>query len=443
MILKKSLYNVEVDRLDNGDILLFNSSTSAFGIMNVKTQELVFNSESIDEDKVEDKDNISVMKSNGFLVDNEIDEYTRMEITGRLQRYSKTTFGLTIAPTINCNMACPYCYEEKSNKRMSEEVKTSLINFVENNIKGDKIKSFHVTWYGGEPLLEKDLILDLSKEFIKITKDNGVLYSAGIVTNGSLLDYETAKMLKNECNVTFAQITIDGLREVHNSRRILKNGMDSFGIITDNIDNCKELINISIRVNVDKSNVEEAKKLVDYFINERKWIDNSVTYYFAPVDKQTDACNAEISSCFSPNEFGKIDAELLRLIYQKGNMESITRLYPRGRAVSCGALGCNGYVLDPEGYLYKCWDVIGIKKYSVGDIFSGPRLNGEYLKWLSLDLPNDCKSCNMLPICQGGCAYARLRNGNKPICNHKTISFNENLKIVYEEFLKDKKIKAV
>lgn len=441
MKLKKSLYNVEVDKLENGNILLFNTATSAFGIMNGNTQKLYYNNGCINEDLIEDpqdKEAINILKSNGFLVEEGIDEFKRMQVSGDLQRYNQQFLGLTIAPTINCNMACPYCYEEKTAKRMNEDVKNALIKFVKNNITSNNIRSFDVTWYGGEPLLEKELITELSEEFIKITSENKVKYSAGIVTNGSLLDYETAKMLKDKCNVTFAQITIDGLRDTHNGRRILKNGADSFGIITDNIEACKDIMDISIRINVDRNNVEETKKLIDYFIDERKWTDNNVTFYFAPVAKQTDACNAEVSACLSSVEFGEIDSQLLRYIYQKGNMKNIDRVYPRGRFVICGATAANGYVVDPEGYLYKCWDIVGIKENRVGDIFNGPRLNKEYLTWLSLELPEECKACSILPICQGGCPYERLRNGNKPSCSYKKYSYKENLRITYEDFAKNK-----
>ncbi|WP_446899648.1 radical SAM protein [Clostridium sp. LBM24168] len=218
-----------------------------------------------------------LMKEHGFLVDKDIDEYKRLKIAGDMQRYNTQNFGLTIAPTINCNMECPYCYEEKSNKRMSEDVQNGLINYIEKNIIHSNIKSFHTTWYGGEPLLEKDLILNLSRKFIKLTNDNGIRYSASIVTNGSLLDYNTAKMLKEECYINFAQITIDGLGNIHNNRRKLKNGQNSFNLITNNINNCKELINIPIRVNVDRTNIYDTKNLIKYFIDERKWTDDTVT----------------------------------------------------------------------------------------------------------------------------------------------------------------------
>lgn len=434
-MLRKSIYNIEIDKLDNGDVLLFNSNTSAFGVMDVETQELYY-TDIIDEYKINNEninENIHIMQTNGFLVDVKTDEYKQMNALSRIMRYSKTGFKLAIAPTMNCNMNCPYCYEEKNSKRMNEEIKNALINFVEKNIIETKMESFHVTWYGGEPLLEKNIILELSKKFIKITEKNGVQYSASIITNGSLLDFETAKMLKNDCKVGLAQITIDGLDNVHNNRRILKNGMNSFGMIINNIEKCKGILNVSIRVNIDKSNIANTEDLINYFINEKKWIDNEITYYFAPV---TDTCNSDINSCFSSREFGEIDSQLLRLIYEKGNISSINMIYPRSRLSACGALQFNNYVVDPDGLLYKCWETIGLKEYSVGNIFSGPVLNDELANWLTLDVPQNCIKCNTLPICQAGCPYERIKSNSEQKCSHVVYSFKEKLKITYDHFSK-------
>lgn len=402
MILKKSMYDIEVDKLDTGDILLFNSATASYGIMNLKTQRLFDELNLIDEANLkdaEDKNSINIMKKEGFLVNKEMDEYMNLKTLGEISKYNSTGFSLTIAPTMDCNMACPYCYENKTKKIMDENTKNQLIKYVESRICNSDVKSFFVTWYGGEPLLQKNIILDLSKAFIHICNENKVKYSAGIITNGTLLDYETAKMLKNECYVSTAQVTIDGLKKVNNTRRLLKDGSDSFEMITNNIDNCKALIHFSIRVNVDKNNIDETKKLVDYFINEKKWKDGSVNYYFAPVEDITDYCNIDNNStCYSYEEFGQINSGLLRLMYENGNMDSINITYPKVRLISCGAITYDkGYVVDSDGDLYKCWNMIGMKDKTVGDIFNGPILNKEYAEFLKLDLPQKCESCDKVP----------------------------------------------
>lgn len=435
-MLKKSMYNVEIDKSDNKGVLLFNSKTLALGILNKDTQE-IYKYDKIDKSDIENdeiKKNIELMIQNGFLVDENIDEYKLVELMGRMVRYSGERFTLTITPSLDCNMACPYCYEKKKAKKLDENKINLLISFVKKNIEQTNPKYFSVNWYGGEPLLEKGIIKRLSKEFIEIARLNNIKYSSYIITNGTLLDYDTAKMLKDDCNITNAQITIDGLKETHNSRRLLINGEDSFDIISNNIDKCKEIIKIAIRVNLDKTNVNEAEKLIEYFVNEKKW-GNYLQFYFAPVlYRPTEACSANIHECFTMSEFGEIDSELLKRIYEKNGNSFVKDIYPRSLFVPCGAVTVNSFVVDAEGYFYTCWDLVGISEHSIGNLWEqGPVLNKEYIEWLSIETPNECTKCKLLCLCQGGCPHIRLRNGNQPQCNHKVISYVESLKIKYKE----------
>ena len=60
-----------------------------------------------------------------------------------------------------------------------------------------KIHSFHVTWFGGEPLVGKQPLLALSDAFIERCDGAGIEYSADITTNGYLLDEGTCAQLRD------------------------------------------------------------------------------------------------------------------------------------------------------------------------------------------------------------------------------------------------------
>lgn len=50
---KKSKYNIIIDELENGDILLFNSMSIAFGIMDSKTKKLYESIEELGKEEIE------------------------------------------------------------------------------------------------------------------------------------------------------------------------------------------------------------------------------------------------------------------------------------------------------------------------------------------------------------------------------------------------------
>jgi len=438
-MLKKSKYNVEIDKTSDGGILLFNTFTGAFGILEGESQEVYLKNEQINIDSYDSKElqeNLKVMSNYGFLVDFDLDETLKRQTFAQIERFGSNDLALTIAPTLFCNMACPYCYEQEKHTTMSLDTQDKLLKFVEKYMKNTGSGKLFITWYGGEPLLALDTIRNLSKGFLKICEENEAKYEASIITNGILFTENNVQILKDECKVRYAQITIDGLNETHNKRRLLKNGQDSFKIITENIGKNQDVIDIVIRINVDKENIKEGKDLVNYFLLEEKWGER-VDFYFSPIVNSTDACNYKTNKCFNNNEFGEVHCEMLKYIYEVGKSigrKIVSPIAPQYNP--CGFVSKNSFVVDPEGSFYKCWNIIGIEEHRVGDLESGVKYNNEHLKWLNYKLPEKCDSCNIVGICNCGCPYEVMHTG-KDDCHHNTVTYTTNLKLTYQEYIGD------
>lgn len=72
---------------------------------------------------------------------------------------------------------------------------------------------------------------------------------------------------------------------------------------------------------------------------------------------------------------------------------------------------------DPEGYAYKCWEVIGNKKYAIGKLNTNGRM--EYINEIIMNRhlygadpleDSTCSACKYLPVCNGGCPIQRIEN---------------------------------
>ena len=392
--------------------------------MNVKTQEIYNNIEIFEEQeirKIEEDDNFKDLIKYGYVTRCENDEEMYLKFNSQYQKFKNKECSLTIAPTLDCNMACPYCYEDKKSISMNEKIQLVLIDFVRKILEENNYKKLNVSWYGGEPLLELEVIRKVSKNLIQLCQEEEVQYGASIVTNGVLLDSETAKILKNECYVDRAQITIDGLPEYHNKRRILKDGKESFDIICRNIDNCMDIINIGVRVNADKNNMYNIQKLFYYFNDEKKWTDR-VFFYLAPVENYTDNCYFSNTNCLSDEEFGRLDLEIVKKMYQLKPDMIRKNLYPVRKNNFCAAVTFGNYVVDPEGYLYTCWNVIGQKERAVGNIIENKIMSNEYLKWITYEPDKKCVECSVFPICMGGCPYEYFKRG-EPFCEKKIFNY--------------------
>lgn len=89
-------------------------------------------------------------------------------------------------------------------------------------------------------------------------------------------------------DIHYIQVTLDGSKQAHDSRRILHNHQPTFEHILDNIRECADILNISIRINVDKTNINEATEIFDWL--ERYGLKGRVGYYLAPVDDINGVC---------------------------------------------------------------------------------------------------------------------------------------------------------
>lgn len=205
----------------------------------------------------------------GFLVPEGIDEIDKLRAGHYTMRFGDHGFGLTIIPTFNCNFACDYCYEDSAlhalkpseGSTMTEEVQDRIVRLLEDRVR-DK-SAFTVTWYGGEPLMAKDIIRNLTTRFIDMCKTKKVRYRAGIITNGYLLSRETVQFLI-DMQIGFIQVTIDGPEEVHNQRRCLRGGGQTYKRILENLSQIDEdaPIYTSIRINIDKRNASHIPDLL-------------------------------------------------------------------------------------------------------------------------------------------------------------------------------------
>ncbi|SCL91866.1 radical SAM/SPASM domain-containing protein [Sporanaerobacter sp. PP17-6a] len=430
---KESFYNIEIDRTDNF-VLLFNSLRCVYVKLNEEYYGRLKSISLTDIDLENDVITKDLYKY-GLIIEDDVDEMDILKLNGEISKYNNLGMGYTIAVTMDCNMACPYCYERHDKTNMTIDVADKIVDNVKNNIKDKKF--LDICWYGGEPLLALDIVEYMSEKLIKICEDNDVPYYSFIVTNGLKLNRETAELLKNKCKVSGAQVTIDGLEETHNKRRIsLDKNINSFNTIVNNIDSIKDFFKVSIRVNVDKDNSNEIDKLLDYFLYEMNWKDEkNVNTYIARVE---DKNRCSLASCYSVLDFNKIEQNFVDKLFEL-NRKSIKNFYPRSMAIACGAQQLYGAVIDPHGNYYKCWEEVGIDKYKVGSVGKTSRINKNFLKYIYMDIPDECRECKYLSLCNGGCPRTRLYNGNKSCCYRNLGIMKDILKKYYIVWSEEKR----
>lgn len=338
----------------------------------------------------------------GLIVN--FDERAALEAMGRCGTEKRV--GLTVCPTMGCNFDCPYCFENHRSGKMSKETQDEVIGLAGRIADYAGAKQIHVTWFGGEPLLAPDVIEALSERLIALAETCGAEYNASIITNGYLLSQEIADML-GRYRVEKAQVTLDGIGEVHDSTRHLVGGGETFERITYNLRKNKLPFRVNIRHNVHAGNKEEIEKLKDYVTELAKESGNDISCYPALVrDNYASEDRGGVQTLCGE------DAGDIGVMLEAKRFSAV-------RARFCMAHTLSGVGVDDEGNLYKCWEDVDKPEHSFGtasrwdpaDPIATADFPDRLTNYLNTSLlygDPECRECVWLPLCVGGCPNQRL-----------------------------------
>jgi uncharacterized protein len=354
---------------------------------------------------------VDTLREKKFLLDDGLDELAHLAALNHGHRFGAKLLSLSLAPTLACNFRCDYCFERPSAARMSEETQSALLGFADRRMRGADDVS--VTWFGGEPTLCLETIERVQAGLKDLADRHGArLLPGGIVTNGWLLDRGSAERLKGAGVVT-AQVTLDGPREVHDARRKLPDGRGTFDRIVGNLTAVADVLRVAVRVNVDDRNAGSASEVVREL--RRLGLLGKVEVHFAQVRPSAGTC-ADLSDRHDSVEgFALRVTELYRGLLHDG-FEEVE--YPTASPGGCCGADCDrAFVVAPDGMLFKCWEEISDgEAASVGTVFSDATTPAQrdnldrYLGRIPL-ASAECRDCDVLPLCMGGCPRDVVRAG--------------------------------
>lgn len=378
---------------------------------------------------------ISVLVDARILVESSFDELAHARAQSLLARGRPDTFGLIVVPTMSCNMGCHYCFEDKpeNDGGLPARISEDLLNFAENRMTDPRLRTFHLRWFGGEPMLEIDRVLEITQKLKIMSASHGRRFRADMVTNGYGITRSCAEEMR-EAGLQAVQITFEGDQRKHDKiRRLSKAG--SFDGIIASLKAAGDLLEFTARVHVAPYSVDTIPRLLRHLHSEGL---HQVlkAIYFAPIFnyRQNDPRRnfQENSGLYlSSRAFATHEAELLADARQLG----FTTLDPLDADYGvCTALRENTAVMNVDGTLSKCYLDAGDRNESYGNI-TGDIDNPQNLqKWRDADFSTDpdCAACTFAPVCLGGCdKHARAASDKSMICTSLKYNYADVLQLYH------------
>lgn len=364
------------------------------------------------------------IKKGGYIIADDVNELDIIKFRNFYGKFANSQLSLTVLPNFNCNFACPYCYEGKTQAKsnmgtMDDDVKEAIYKQVK--ISAEARRNIGLAWYGGEPTLSKDIIMEMSKKIIDICKKYNVVYTSSMTSNGYLFDNSFVKAMNN-LQIKSVQITIDGQPEVHNKFRKLKNGMETFDKIIENIKKIKSHgIKVNIRVNITKANVEYFERLLDVLCT--RGLSDCQVIPSAVVPYENAATNI-LDNCLTSEDFAKKLLEYRAMMFERKLQFNNFPYNSNLKQNYCYADNVGSYSIDPKGNIYKCWIDVGVAERSLGniknfgerDLITAAEKSSYYMFWSPFNY-EQCKQCEILPMCTGGCPHRGIMNNDQPTCD--------------------------
>jgi len=355
------------------------------------------------------QEQMTTLTASGYIIEDAIDEDQVLMEQRAFFQHDLSTLALTVAPTMDCNFACPYCFEgpKEDKLHMSPEIMDATVSFAE-RVCSPYTGKLQVMWFGGEPLLALNEIELFTTKIRTLIERRGMTYASRIITNGYGLTRKVAERLRR-LDVTRAQITVDGTEAYHDKRRFLKvNSGSTYRRIIENICDVCDLILITLRVNLDRSNIEDfiplLQELRAMHVLDKVHVSPAFTQDYGEWTQQAYCDKLEYDDALSS-------------VYHEAREYGV-QVYnlPRAVRVFCGAQRDLSWTVDPSGNLHKCWNTLNKPEGRVGSVLSG--VDEEAVaRWLAWGSGGEkCNACSLRPLCMSGCAYDALISGGPAVC---------------------------
>ena len=311
-----------------------------------------------------------------------------------------------------CNLNCSYCFASQGKYHgdralMSFEVGKQALDFLIAH-SGTRT-NLEVDFFGGEPLMNWQVVKDLVKYARSIEKGAGKNFRFTLTTNGVLIDDDVIDFANKE--MSNVVLSLDGRKEVHDRFRVDYNGRGSW---EDIVPKFQKLVKARggrqyyMRGTFTHHNpdfLEDIKTMLDLGFTEL----SMEPVVCAPEDPS--ALTAE-DRAIVMEQYEKLAALMLErrragkpftFYHYMIDLEGGPCIYKR--VSGCGS-GTEYMAVTPWGDLYPCHQFVGDEKYRLGDVFGGVTNTGvqEEFRECNVYSRPECRDCWAKLYCSGGCA---------------------------------------
>jgi uncharacterized protein len=447
--MRLSDFTILSDRLANGDRILMNGAS---GALDVVPRPLADHLQGIqvdsarghryvDADRLHPETVASLLERGHLTRMTPDQERTAVtEIARGLHEQEKRRPYFMIAPSMDCNYRCVYCFERPLQAALATgrggggrpgagvlmdlaDVPRVLECIGQIQARAGAEPGGMIILYGGEPLDARNR--NLVMEIVHAGRARGHFFVA--VTNGHELDQ--FRPIVGPEMIRQIQISFDGPKPLHDRRRIALDGSSSFDRLVSNIRGALEIdgVEVHLRVHVEPTTIDHFGELIRLFEDEG-WTDHPAVIIYVSTIYQKDVAGQVCARVDVADLAERLDiiASRYRNVLTSAPAVHVARslwsIFESGRRYPLKGDYCSAnfgnYIFAPDGDIYACWESVGKACSRIGTYrrSDGPQFDDDAVrKWFDRSVATvaGCLDCEFALVCGGGCAqYAEYNTGS-------------------------------
>ncbi len=432
---KFSDYSILSERLENGGYVLQNGISGAIDLISDDLKIEVENNLSghcnNNLEEVLPKDIYERYVERGHIVECDKDEGDEVVLMANvINRWRKNKIKIVIMPDLDCNYRCTYCFERPMQNAISLFPKATAMSFAQIDklycvidqwlADPDKIVDKSITLYGGEPLNKKN------REIIKVIVERGIErgFTFKAVTNGHNLD--SFIDLLGSKKINFLQISIDGVKAIHDKQRVAMDGTSSYDRIMKNLLSVlrETDVVITLRTHIDRNNFIHVEKLLKALDDNGVLSYKRVHVMLVLIKRKNqagvmikDGNIIEIESYLKPvlAKYKQVSLGSFETTVKRKLLSALKTKTAFALKTDYCAANCAMRIMHPDGRVSSCWEMLNDDIGHIGDYDeTGITYNANKLNWekRSVEQMGICKDCPYCFVCMGGCASFSLANAH-------------------------------
>ena len=311
-----------------------------------------------------------------------------------------------------CNLNCSYCFASQGKYQgeravMSFEVGKQAFDFLIAN-SGTR-RNLEVDFFGGEPLMNWDVVKQLVAYARSIEKEKGKNFRFTLTTNGLLIDDEVIDFVNKE--MSNVVLSLDGRKEIHDIFRKDFAGNGSYDRI---IPKFKKLVESRggkgyyMRGTFTHNNVDFTNDILH--MADLGFTELSMEPVVCAPDDPCALTDEDMPKLFEQYEIlakemikRKKEGRPFTFYHYMIDLKNGPCIYKR--ITGCGS-GTEYMAVTPWGELFPCHQFVGDPKYSLGNIWDGVKNKECQDEFRSCNAyaREECRDCWAKLYCSGGCA---------------------------------------